>query len=281
MKLGSSLRRRWSRGRTGRSEGRAASVRNRIARPARVAGMGGALIVVAFLVGYMVATRALFPAPPPPPDLIEIPSLWGMRLDEAKSAIAAAGLNRGEVDSVRHPTAPDGTVLGQSPLPGQLGMPEGVVVVTVSSGSERRPIPHAVGLQAERALLLLESTGFTVAATDSVEGDAPRGEVIELDPPAGTEATLLSEVRLVVSMGPPMVEMPILLGMQQDEAVATLDSLGLEVTDIQTRFRFGLDQGTVIEQLPPAGDMIVVGSEVRLVVGRRGPRGRNNRGRNP
>lgn len=253
----------------------------RMARPARMAGLGGALIVTAFTVGYLVATRALFPAPPPPPDLIEVPSLWGMGLQEAESVIAAAGLSWGDVDSVRHPTAADGTVLGQSPLPGQLAMPEGAVVVTVSSGAERRTIPDAVGLQAERAVLLLESTGFTVAATDSVDGEAPSGEVIELDPPVGTEATLPSQVRLIVSMGPPMVEMPILLGMQQDEAVATLDSLGLEVTDVQTRFRFGLDQGTVIEQLPPAGEMIVVGSEVRLVVGRRGPRGRNNRGRNP
>jgi beta-lactam-binding protein with PASTA domain len=67
-----------------------------------------------------------------------------------------------------------------------------------------------------------------------------------------------------------MVEMPLLLGLQEEEAILVLDSLGLTVSDVQTRFRFGRDQGLVVEQEPPATTLVERGSAVRLVVGRRG-----------
>jgi beta-lactam-binding protein with PASTA domain len=67
-----------------------------------------------------------------------------------------------------------------------------------------------------------------------------------------------------------MVEMPLLLGLEEEQAVAVLDSLGLSVSEVETRFRFGRDQGLVVEQEPPAATMVERGAAVRLVVGRRG-----------
>jgi serine/threonine-protein kinase len=91
-----------------------------------------------------------------------------------------------------------------------------------------------------------------------------------MDPEAGTETTIPQEILLTVSMGPPMVEMPPLLGLSEEEALAVLDSLGLEVESVETRFRFGRDQGLVVEQEPSESTMVERGSAVRLVVGRRG-----------
>nr|NIP58296.1 PASTA domain-containing protein [Gemmatimonadota bacterium]NIR78694.1 PASTA domain-containing protein [Gemmatimonadota bacterium]NIT87333.1 PASTA domain-containing protein [Gemmatimonadota bacterium]NIU31177.1 PASTA domain-containing protein [Gemmatimonadota bacterium]NIU35899.1 PASTA domain-containing protein [Gemmatimonadota bacterium] len=64
---------------------------------------------------------------------------------------------------------------------------------------------------------------------------------------------------------------PVLLGMSEEEALDAVDSLGLVAAEIATRFRFGLDQGVVVEQEPPAGEMVERGSAVRIVVGARGP----------
>jgi len=66
-----------------------------------------------------------------------------------------------------------------------------------------------------------------------------------------------------------MVEMPLLLGLREEEAVGILDSLGLALSEVETRFRFGRDQGLVVEQEPPATTLVERGSAVRLVVGRR------------
>ncbi len=64
--------------------------------------------------------------------------------------------------------------------------------------------------------------------------------------------------------------MPLVLGLQQLEAEQLLDSLGLDVTDVEEVFRFGRDQGIVVEQEPAADSELQRGSGVRLKVGRRG-----------
>jgi beta-lactam-binding protein with PASTA domain len=64
--------------------------------------------------------------------------------------------------------------------------------------------------------------------------------------------------------------MPLLLGLPEAQATSILDSLGLSLSEVETRFRFGRDQGLVVEQEPPAAAMVERGSAVRLVVGRRG-----------
>jgi beta-lactam-binding protein with PASTA domain len=64
--------------------------------------------------------------------------------------------------------------------------------------------------------------------------------------------------------------MPLLLGLEELEAMAVLDSLGLVVSDVREVFRFGRDQGIVVEQEPPSDTPMERGSAVRLAVGRRG-----------
>jgi beta-lactam-binding protein with PASTA domain len=64
--------------------------------------------------------------------------------------------------------------------------------------------------------------------------------------------------------------MPLVLGMEQAEAESVLDSLGLVVSGVEEVFRFGRDQGIVVEQEPAADTELRRGSAVRLKVGRRG-----------
>jgi hypothetical protein len=75
---------------------------------------------------------------------------------------------------------------------------------------------------------------------------------------------------VMVSMGPPLVPMPLVLGMEEADAIAMLDSLGLVVGPVEEVFRFGRDQGIVVEQEPPADTPLEPGAQVRLAVGRRG-----------
>lgn len=272
MKLGESLERRRRKGGRrvggGPREGRFASLLARLGGP-RILWWALALALVGFGGGYVFSTQLLFPAPPPPGDLASVPDLRGELLEDARERLSEAELVLGPVDSLRHPSALPGEVLGQSPLPGQLSLVGDTVRVAVSRGPEERPVPDVLRLRGDRAATVLEASGFQVVV-DSVESDIPRGGVVEVDPEPGTPATLPREIRLTVSTGPPMLEMPLLLGMPEEEARALLDSLGLEVGEVETRFRFGRDQGLVVEQEPPASTEIQQGSAVRLVVGRRG-----------
>lgn len=274
MRLGSSIRRR--RGGLGRSSAqwwerftrRGTGLFSFLSSP-RFLGLLVLLVVLGFGGGYLLSTRLLFPPPPPPGDLVPVPDLSGETRDDAAGTLAALGLVLGSVDTLKHPTVPAGRILGQSPLPGQLSLMGDTVRVAMSTGPETRPVPDVLRLRADRAETVLESSGFSVSL-DSVESEEPLGTLVGMDPEPGTEATLPFDVHLTVSTGPPLVEMPVLLGMEEEEAISVLDSLGFVVGGVETRFRFGRDQGLVVEQEPPARTLVPQGSAVRLVVGRRG-----------
>lgn len=274
MNLGSSIRRRRG-GSGGKRKGSGPGGLDSLWQALRVGAGRSLLIALGVLLlgssgGYLYATQVVFPRAELAEQVFHpVPDLRDMTIEEAERALAPLDLALGEVDSIRHPEVPSGLILGQTPLPTQLGTPGRAVDVTLSLGPERRPVPDVSRLQADRAVTVLQTTGFEVEV-DSIEAPVSAGRVVETDPPAGEEVTLPSDIRLTVSLGPPLVELPDLVGMQEERAVEVLDSLGLEVGEVDTAFRFGFDQGEVLEQRPEAGEEIPEGSRVHLVVGRRG-----------
>lgn len=235
----------------------------------RLAGVALAVALVGAAAGWVVATRVLFPPPPPPGDLYEVPDLYGMTASEALERIRGVGLSPGSIDAFRHPSLDSGLVIGQDPLPGQLAQPGDSVRISMSLGVELRAVPEVTQLRADRARLMLETTGFSVVV-DSVQSQEPRGRVISLDPPAGSQITVPGEVRLTVSVGPPQVEMPTVLGMLEVQARDTLQALGFVVAEIEEAFGFDAADGQVVGQDPPPGRLLELGSAVRIVVGRPG-----------
>lgn len=274
MKLGGSIRRRrglkpGGKPQEGTGEERSGFRSVNSKRALRLAFLVLVSGIVGLGTGYLFSTRIMFPAPPLPGDLIPVPDLRGESLQQAAVLLAEVGLNVGLIDSIRHPEAREGEVLGQSPLPGQLSLSGDTVRLAISLGPEERPVPDIMPLRVDRAATVLTAAGFTVSV-DSVESNLPPGRVVSMDPVPGTSVILPSAVHLSVSLGPPMVEVPLLLGLDETEARELLTEAGLEVGEVTVRFRFGLDQGRVVEQEPAPGRMVRQGSPVRLVVGQRG-----------
>ncbi len=227
------------------------------------------LAVLGWAFGYAVATLVFFPAPPPTGDLFEVPDLRGLGVASANERLAGAGLEMGGVDSLQHPSVAAGLVLGQSPLPGQVAPPDQPVLVTISAGPQMRSVPDVRRLERDRARVVLETSGFVVSY-DTAEAEEPRGRIIDIVPPPDSVVPLPAEVTLVVSTGPPVITMPLVLGLERAQAESLLDSLGLVVSDVEEVFRFGRDQGVVVEQQPVADTELERGSAVQLKVGRSG-----------
>jgi serine/threonine-protein kinase len=184
-----------------------------------------------------------------------MPDLRGLQLQAVRDRIKGLGMKVTTVDSMRHPTVARGLVFGQSPLPGQLAMPSTPVRVALSLGPQLRSVPDVRNLDAARARVVLETSGFVVT-TDSAESDVPRGRVVDVTPPPDSVVPLPTSVTLTVSTGPPLVAMPLVLGMTEDDARSKLDSLGLVVSEVKQVFRFGRDQGIVVEQQPAAATQL-------------------------
>jgi serine/threonine-protein kinase len=209
-----------------------------------------------------------FPAPEhPASEYLTVPDLRGFTIKQAEARLLQSGLGVRIVDSIYHPDAPLGTIIGQGPLPGQLAIAPDSVRLTVSLGAERRVIPDVSGLSEDRALILLRATGFTVQV-DSLESDLPVGLAITTSPQAGAERTIPSDVRLSVSLGPPFLVMPDLIGLREEDARAILDSLGLIVAQVGERAQL-FNPGEVVDQTPAPGSSIPNGSGVSIVISRR------------
>jgi eukaryotic-like serine/threonine-protein kinase len=132
------------------------------------------------------------------------PDLIGRTTSEAQRQLVAAGLGDMQVTELPHPHAEPGTIIAQSPLPGQQLRPGADVRVALSSGRARVMVPDVLGFGADRAESLLRQAGFQV--TRSVqESPAQAGRVIRTDPEPGQPLVLPASVTLILSAGPPEI----------------------------------------------------------------------------
>jgi hypothetical protein len=93
-----------------------------------------------------------------------------------------------------------------------------------------------------------------------------QGLVIGTSPPEGDEVPRGSEITLIVSTGPALVEVPDLAGETLSEAESVLAALGLQVGEIRREPHDVLDRDRVIDSDPAAGVMVQPGSIVDLLL---------------
>jgi beta-lactam-binding protein with PASTA domain len=158
--------------------------------------LGG--LTLPFVIGYIIAVRILFPPPEVVALGVPVPDLVGKTSEEAQQALDIIGLSGLEVTRMPSPTADEGRITAQSPLPGQQVRAGAGIRVAVSSGKPRVSIPDVVGFPVERAASLLTRLGFQLQRVDEPSPSEP-GRVVAIDPEPGTEVILPSRVTLTIS----------------------------------------------------------------------------------
>jgi serine/threonine-protein kinase len=129
-----------------------------------------------------------------------VPSLVGLSLNEASTALREAGLELGDTTPVPSED-PQGTVVRVSPKEGETVPAGSKVDLRYASGSNR--VPDVVGKSAGEASSLLEQAGFAVRETEQETGDVEPGSVASQSPGAKETVRLGSTVTIVVATAPP------------------------------------------------------------------------------
>ena len=178
------------------------------ARPARRLGFWAryalwavGILLVTFGIGYLFATRVMFPPQEVLAAGIVVPSVAGSPIADARRDLEAAGLQLGTVTSLPHPDRAPGIIIAQAPLPGQQLRAGASVDVGVSAGRARTPVPDVIGLPEQIAMSLLQQLGFSVDLQRR-EARALPGNVIATEPAPGTEIFLPARVAVLISAGP-------------------------------------------------------------------------------
>ncbi|HEX6306776.1 MAG TPA: PASTA domain-containing protein [Longimicrobiales bacterium] len=168
--------------------------------------LAGALLLP-LLIGYLIAVFVIFPPTEVAGAGVPVPDLIGLSTSEAQRELVAAGLGDMHTEQLPHPEAEPGSIIAQSPLPGQQLRAGSVVRIAVSSGPPRVVVPDVLGFGIERAASMLQRAGFEITRTDQ-ESPAPAGRVIRTEPEPGQGLVLPASVNLIVSAGPPSLPEP-------------------------------------------------------------------------
>jgi serine/threonine protein kinase/beta-lactam-binding protein with PASTA domain len=160
-----------------------------------------------------------------------------------------------------HDDVPAGSVIGFDPAAGTELKRGDVITVIVSAGRAPAAVPDVTGQTPEQATGNLEAAGFTVTrGEDGRSAAVDVGEVIGVTPgPADGPQPYGSAVTITVSAGLPLVAVPDVVGMTQEEATAALEKAGLKVG--ATSF-FG---NKVRQQHPAAGETVEQGTVVNIL----------------
>jgi serine/threonine-protein kinase len=226
------------------------------------------IVAAVFLgVGYVAAVQWVLPAggATEDPSLVRVPELVGLTEEEAQGRLEHVGLEYTVRSGVTHHLAPEGAVLAQNPLPGQYSRPGAPVYVSLSRGPELHALPDVAGLSERQAVIVLERLGYSVVVerrTHTLE----QGKAIETDPAAGTELAVPEEIRLVVSEGRPVVQVPDLVGRHVDDAAGDLARAGLELGAITYDSQALEAPGRIVGQHPPPGYSAREGERVEVRV---------------
>ena len=195
------------------------------------------------------------------PERYSVPDVTGMTPDAAVTEITAAKLVAGAQTQVFDDTVAVGSVAGTDPKIGTSVKPGTSVSILISKGPKPVPVPDIDGKKSAVAQAALTEIGLIPVITEKYSEKVPEGQVIKVTPKPGTVVNSGTEVELVVSKGPPPVEVPTLVDLRKSQAIAILKKLGLVPKVISAGFT---PLNRVFSQDPPAGTMIPKGSVVTI-----------------
>ncbi|MGO9438614.1 MAG: PASTA domain-containing protein [Terracidiphilus sp.] len=215
---------------------------------------------------------------------VQVPSLKGMTVADARSQAAGMGLNLNVDNRYYSGDVAAGHILSQSPAPGSVVRREWHVRVAESLGPQKVDVPDIVGDDQRVAAFQLRRSGLDVGTTAKLpDNGVAEGTVIAQDPPAHAQGIERPSVNLLVAAPddetPDGYVMPDLTGLPIVAAQADLAKVGIKtgtpafidvpVPPVGTGNAPAVRPivpGSVIGQMPPAGARVDQTTEVKLTV---------------
>ncbi len=197
------------------------------------------------------------------PERYDVPNVVGVSVADAKKQIKARNLAVGDISRKYSDTVETGVVISALPESGTSVRPDTRVDLVVSKGLPPVTVPDLTGDSTESAQQQLSKGNLKYDQTgEEYDNKIPAGAVISQDPVSGASVPQGSTVSVVVSLGPPLVEVPDVRDKPLEEAIAELTAAGFKAS---TYDLFGVSPlNRVATQDPEGGTQAPKGSVVRL-----------------
>lgn len=210
---------------------------------------------------------------------VMMPDLAGMTEEEAAQLIAGQNLilKQDGIQEEYSDVVEKGRVIEQNiPAEERIAVQTEITLsVSLGSLSEETAlleVPDLTGLTKDKAMKQLaklkKQSGFTYLigeVKNKYSTKAEKGRIISQSPKAGETVRTNEPIRLVISKGPEMVQIPELVYLTQEQAVKKLEKAGL-TAEIATEYSEQAAKGLVIRQSVENGSKAAKGSTVKITV---------------
>ena len=144
-----------------------------------------------------------------------------------------------------------------------------VVLIPALTTNKEIVVPDVAGFTVDEAIKALQDAGFTVASDQQkiASEEIDLGKVVRTSPLAGTERTEGTEVTLWVSEGDTKITLEDYKNANYLEVKGKLEALGVQVlVEKKETTDENVEENTVIDQTPAAGEKVSVGDYVTLYI---------------
>jgi len=226
--------------------------------PAKTSGrkrLWSVLAVVALAVSAVVIYQNVVSATHTVPDIL------GVSEGEARNLIAANNWNI-VVASERSDEVAQGNIVRTDPEAG-VDLEEGKsFTIYISDGPTLAPLPDINGLALQEATDMLTAVGLTADVKESASEDVPAGIVVSWLVPQQTSLITNDKVlrgtsvEVIVSTGPGLREVPLIVGMTLEEATALASNLRLTLVAGEPSLSNAAAKGLIGAQAPVPGEKV-------------------------
>ena len=212
--------------------------------------------------GSSVAVTASKGLPP-----VTVPSLTGFDCAGAQKVLALVNLTGQCLSPTYSSTVPTGQVINWSydNVFNATSAPyHSTVLMAISNGPAPVPIPSVAGQTYLQAQATLNAAGFQSSETQQTSTTVAAGQAIGTNPAAGADALKGTSVTVLISEGPPLVNVPSVVGGTVASAIAALNAEGIQAGGITGLSVPQTQTYLVTSTSPAAGASVPIGSSVTL-----------------
>ncbi len=185
------------------------------------------------------------------PTQVQIPSLVGTTIDEAKKQLDELKIKY-EITEEYNAEKDAGIILSQDPKYQdnyKINNTETIKIV-VSKGQETTTVPKVIGKTQDEAQQTLTDSKLVAEIVEETSDKVQEGVVIRQDPSVNTQVNAGSSVKIYVSIGRGIkeVKVPYVIGKTQEEAKKLLEDAGLTLGTVKTETDTTKSNGVVLNQ---------------------------------
>lgn len=195
-------------------------------------------------------------------EYVKVPDLAGKEGEKAEILLKEAKLKIAESSEEYSDEVEKGKIIATAPEAGTSLRHHSGVKVIVSKGKEPVTLPDFAGKSEEEVAKTLSDLKLKMDKTTEFSDSVPRGQIIGQEPAAGTTLYHGDQVKVRVSQGPEMVEVPNVTALNMGQAKKKLTDLGFQV-QVQKQL-LGIAPNRVYSQSPGGGTKLKRGSTVTL-----------------